>query len=451
MAANKLLTFASADGNNAAQDAAWASSAVRLLGWQNGIVDGPTFSKMGRQGAFGSAILGQAIADYARVDAVDDGDVPNALANLRIALAAMLAGVAFGQDTSSTANVLTISLDPQPPTLVGFRELFVRVNNSNTGPVTIALAGLGSKNATRHDGSPLQGGDLPAGQIAHFLYDPTLAQWILSGFALGEIQRVVTSPTLYIRSDGNDATADGSSNTATSAFATITAAYSYGVNRFALATNTLTLQLGTPGVYAAPNPFSGAAGRIRIRGDSASPASYIVQGPGPATGSSGIVGAQGGMVLDLAGLTISNTGTNNHTVVSALNGSVSVANCILQTAGGNVAFSHFATSAGGSISINSGNTVASSMGSLLSVSGGSIVLGQNVLAIINSPTFAVATCLCEAAGYVIAQAGSSISGSATGQRYLARLNGIINVLGAGQNFFPGTTAGTVASGGQYAA
>ena len=42
------------------------------------------------------------------------------------------------------------------------------------------------------------------------------------------------------------------------------------------------------------------------------------------------------------------------------------------------------------------------------------------------------------------------TGTITGRRYTCARNGIISVGGAGEEFFPGTVAGTTASGGQYA-
>jgi hypothetical protein len=42
------------------------------------------------------------------------------------------------------------------------------------------------------------------------------------------------------------------------------------------------------------------------------------------------------------------------------------------------------------------------------------------------------------------------SGGATGTRYLAEMNGIIQTFGGGANYFPGDVAGSTATGGQYA-
>lgn len=46
--------------------------------------------------------------------------------------------------------------------------------------------------------------------------------------------------------------------------------------------------------------------------------------------------------------------------------------------------------------------------------------------------------------------GNTYSGSATGTRYIVTLNSVINTGGGGPNYFPGNSAGSTATGGQYA-
>jgi hypothetical protein len=48
-----------------------------------------------------------------------------------------------------------------------------------------------------------------------------------------------------------------------------------------------------------------------------------------------------------------------------------------------------------------------------------------------------------AVGYSVA------AGTATGTRYLSGSNSVINTNGGGANFFPGSGAGSTATGGQY--
>lgn len=52
--------------------------------------------------------------------------------------------------------------------------------------------------------------------------------------------------------------------------------------------------------------------------------------------------------------------------------------------------------------------------------------------------------LCPGAG------GYTVTGSVTGTRYSANINGTINTFGGGANYFPGTIAGSTATGAQYA-
>ena len=42
------------------------------------------------------------------------------------------------------------------------------------------------------------------------------------------------------------------------------------------------------------------------------------------------------------------------------------------------------------------------------------------------------------------------TGTVTGKRYIGTFNSVINVRGGGASFFPGDSAGTIATGAQYA-
>jgi hypothetical protein len=84
----------------------------------------------------------------------------------------------------------------------------------------------------------------------------------------------------------------------------------------------------------------------------------------------------------------------------------------------------------------------------LLASGGLIVsIGHIDLTIVGSPAIVIFA----NAGSLgtIQQTYNTITGSSTGSKYSASLNGIVNSNGAGVNYFPGTTAGSVNTGGQY--
>ena len=71
------------------------------------------------------------------------------------------------------------------------------------------------------------------------------------------------------------------------------------------------------------------------------------------------------------------------------------------------------------------------------------------ITLVGTPTF-TQFALAESCGSIyLPTPAVSFSGSATGGRYQAILNGVINTNGGGANFFPGNTSGSTATGGQY--
>jgi hypothetical protein len=435
---NFLLPFGTADGNNAESDAAYSGSSTRLLGWQNGIVDGPTFTKMSRQGSLGSALAGQVIVDHALVDAVDDGNIPALKANWRIAVAAMLAGSAFAQDTSTTANAIVAALDPAPPTLTSFRGIYIRIANTNTGPVTIALNAIGSKTATRRDGTPFQAGDLLAGRFAHFIYDATLGQWTLSGQAAGEILRVVSNPFLYVSNLGSDTTGDGSQS---KPFATTFAAATAAQNFF-LTGQKLTI-MHADGTYPAPGTLPASSGTILLKGNSTNPANCKFQGTGP-SGTNGFL-VSSPTPLQIDGFTVVNTGTNNNSV-GGYGTTVTIANTVFQSTGGS--YSHIVAFPGCTISIGSGVVIAGSMNAALYALTGSIQF--NSFTVSGTQTFNYAFARADYGGKLQPVTGASITGGTVAAiRYAAIYQSLISSNGGGANFYPGDRSGTVDASSIY--
>ncbi len=66
----------------------------------------------------------------------------------------------------------------------------------------------------------------------------------------------------------------------------------------------------------------------------------------------------------------------------------------------------------------------------------------------DTPALSYATAAANDMGY-IASFSTTWSGSATGKRYIVDSNSLIETSGAGANYFPGNSAGTTATGGQY--
>jgi hypothetical protein len=66
-----------------------------------------------------------------------------------------------------------------------------------------------------------------------------------------------------------------------------------------------------------------------------------------------------------------------------------------------------------------------------------------------TPNFTGAFAQSSLGGIITTNTSHSFSGLATGSRYSATVNGIINTFGAGATFLPGDAGGSTATGGQY--
>lgn len=441
---NNFLTFASGSGATVQSDAAYASDAARALGFQIGIADPAHVNKVWRQGAAGAALAGQVIVDHALIDAVDDGNIAALKANWRTGVAAMMASVYFAQDTSTAVNSIVAACDPAPPTLTGFRSLYVRVANTNTGPVTISLNAIGAKTATRHDGTPLQAKDLPAGQIAHFLYDQNLGQFVLAGSASAEIPKLPTADVVVhvnLASNGaNDGTADG---TTAKPFASIAAAAAFAQQRYFFSGFKLIIMLDSPGIYTAPGTLPNIGGTLAIVGDSNNQDAYALLGTGPTNGGGGVVFCVGG-TYTLTGLRIQNTGVANHTLNASNGASIICTNVTLDT-GTNPPFFHAQAAGAGQILFGGGcKANGSAAGLAAGVGAGQVRFGTNFL-VANGPTWSFAGAYA-ASGYVSIDPNVTISGPAAGPRYIAANYGVIQTYGQGPNAFPGNVAGTLNNG-----
>jgi hypothetical protein len=98
---------------------------------------------------------------------------------------------------------------------------------------------------------------------------------------------------------------------------------------------------------------------------------------------------------------------------------------------GNATQNHMTCSDGGVISMNVGSSVAT-------------------ITLIGTPSFGSAFVVVTSLGDVFAPSTRiGFSGSAVGIKYFVGSNGILNTVAGGPNFFPGSIAGSTATGGQY--
>jgi hypothetical protein len=257
----------------------------------------------------------------------------------------------------------------------------------------------------------------------------------------------VAAPLLWVRSDGNDNNS-GSANDSAHAFLTINGALTAAANRLNLTGRTLTIQLGLAGTYQGvsintiPNVLLTSAGPA---------SSFIVN-------NSGLSLPQG--ALDVAGsaVTVSNVQLNNvnattHTVQASFGGSITLAgSVILGGVAGNTTIADLRCFSGGSIVISGALTFSRNVGYAMWAQGS----GANISSLVGSTITCSGSPIWGTEGLFAVEnasielAGTAPTGTATGTRYSVTLNGVINTFSGGANYWPGSVAGSTATGGQYA-
>ncbi|WP_448786344.1 phage tail-collar fiber domain-containing protein [Brucella intermedia] len=334
-----------------------------------------------------------------------------------------------------TANALTATLSPMPAANVAGMVIRLRISLTNTASATLDV-GPGALPIRTMKGNPLSRGDLPAGAVVELICTGTV--WMLAGISYSEVP-VIEAPALWVRTDGNDSN-DGTQNTSASALATIAAALTR-MQRYTLITAGQ-IRLGNVGTYAAPGSV-GLAGTVRIIGDSSNKEGYIIQGIGGATS----LGCSRG-VLQLEGVRVRSSASGTYIAVAASGGRITATDTIFEF--NSVVGTDAVVAANqGFVELGAGCLLRGSMGRAL-------VASANGVIAISGPITSDGVTVSGVFGYATSGGGISVgtsgtvTGTATGARYSVTMNGVINTLAGGPNFFPGTTAGSTATGGQYA-
>lgn len=223
----------------------------------------------------------------------------------------------------------------------------------------------------------------------------------------------------------------------------------FGVN-INLADGTYTAPSGT-GVVAingAPTGATAGGGNIAIIGNVASPQNVIISAVNAHCIAAGV-----NAWISISGVTLTATGSGGNGgfgIVGFPNGTVTVNGpCIFGACG-----SGHMTAVSGSVIINSGvnYTINGNAPTHISASSaGSInYVGNNAITISGNPTFSSSFAgVSTNADIAVTPSTVSFTGTATGQRYNAQTNGVIATSSGNANFFPGSVAGAVSTGGQY--
>lgn len=329
-----------------------------------------------------------------------------------------LIDLAFGQTTITSGNILTAGPS-------------VGVNVPSNYPQAPFLAGLLS---SHHNGAA---GQAPQINLV------TEVQGVLPYANMAPVrQKLLANTTFFVATTGNDTTGNGTSGTpwATLQHALNVLQAGYDLNGF---TATISVADGTYSVNAtATGIIPGQKTAVAITGNTSTPTNCNI------ASSNFCITAQQGAWLQVRGFNLSIAGGTGACLSAEYGGRLQYDTCNFPASGTGIA--HVQASQGGSVLLTGSETVSGGAGWHFFASGAGAWLqaqGNNTT-VTGTPAFGTAFASSTLGG-VISAPTYSATGSATGVRYDVETNGVINTSGGGASVFPGNSAGTTATGGQY--
>ncbi|WP_233559614.1 hypothetical protein [Acidovorax sp. 93] len=252
-------------------------------------------------------------------------------------------------------------------------------------------------------------------------------------------EKLTAARTYYVRTDGSNSN-DGLSNTGGGAFLTIQKAIDVASaldnGGFAI-----TIQVAD-GTYTAGNALKSflGSGTISIVGNVSTPSNCLVSTTGSCFVANGVVGR-----YSLSGFKVQTT--TSGFCVAAIGGVTYIALGVMDYGAVAANFAHLYCEGGASIAQSSTSYTISGGGAahIQSVHGGAITQNVNTVTITGTPAFSIAFAQADNISLIRA-VSNTYSGSATGPRYSATGNAVIDTAGGGASYLPGNSAGSAPSG-----
>lgn len=246
-------------------------------------------------------------------------------------------------------------------------------------------------------------------------------------------ERLTATRTYYVRTDGSDSNT-GLLNTSGGAFLTIQRAYDVIQRTLDLNGNICVIRVAdgtyTGGLVAHSPLLGGGAVQLYIIGNTTTPSNVVID-----VTSANAIQVGGGGYVQLQGVRLKTT-TIGSCIYAYENGQVDFQNIDF----GACASMHVEAQQHGRAYALADYTISGgAVGHLHCANLGFYAMTNTVCTVSNTPAFSAFFAGCSNAN--IACYFSSISGSATGQRFLNHNQGVIDVNGGGVNYFPGDIVG----------
>lgn len=255
---------------------------------------------------------------------------------------------------------------------------------------------------------------------------------------------------------GSDTLDDGRGLSAENPFKTIQACINYVCDtyNFSVYTTGINIAAGTYTEWLTIPNFNTLTGQLLFRGAGAG--QTLIRGSVLARHGTGIVSFQPSLTIQCPEQTTPGWPNSWYGIGLFGAGSVDVF-CVVDAGIANPSLYKYALNSsefGGAVNIGAGASLVGNCTNFLATIGGAISISNDFS--INGSIVGNGCCAIARNGGKILVFNKPdgvsfpvISGSVVGTRYVADVNGVINTAGRGPNFFPGTIAGVVNSGGVY--
>lgn len=252
--------------------------------------------------------------------------------------------------------------------------------------------------------------------------------------------RLAADRTYYVRTDGSNSNT-GLANTSGGAFLTVQKALDVAAT-LDFSGYTVTIQIAD-GTYAGAAVVPVCVGQrassnLIIQGNAGTPGNVVLS----TTSASAIIATANAMAR-IKGLEVRTTTSGNALVADGPGAVVEFANIRFGACSG----AHVFCDAGRVTATGNYAITGGAAQHIWMRNGGTVITDFRTVTITGTPAFSSAYALTQQGSYLAGV--MTFSGSATGVRYSSTLNGVINTVGGGASYLPGSSAGSTATGGQY--